>query len=572
MIEPKLNFDLAFLDNFESKQDYRLKLNHNENVYGCSINVINALKNIDTSKIHSYCQNDEHLAKLANYFEISTNNLIALNGLNEAFNLIFNTYINSNDEIITYSSNKEIEIFSKLLNFKTKEIFFENFQFNYEAFDKEIKNSNFVYLSTPNRQTGELISSSIIKKLLNENPETLFIVDCSYITFSQNSNLADFIDISKHFNNIIIIKNYANDYALAGLNPTLIISNSTIISHLNKSPKTNIHPISFVCLEAGIKDEKFIEEIKKNNKEVKAFLIDEIQKIGYKIYPSEANFILCNFANHCDFYFEKLRKNGILVKKYSKDSIFSNHLRITIPKLSGAKYILEILKHKELLIFEIDDVLFKSKGHQKAIKETYKHFSNKEIDFTEIQKIKNIGNKNSPKEIIEFLLKKDNINIDKKEIKDHFQNLYYNPLNQENLIDEDELNISKEKLFELSKKYDLVIYTSKNSFETYYLLNKFNIEKYFYKIYTKDNLKKENLKPNPQGLLEIKNSCPYYKNIKIFCSNIDEIIAGNKANIETIGILKQDETDNIMINNFRHLGTNYILKSIEEIETFLKKD
>ena len=54
------------------------------------------------------------------------------------------------------------------------------------------------------------------------------------------------------------------------------------------------------------------------------------------------------------FCYEKLKKNGVIVRKYSKDSILSTHLRITIPKIGGVKYIIELLNKKDVLLFSVD--------------------------------------------------------------------------------------------------------------------------------------------------------------------------------------------------------------------------
>ena len=66
-----------------------------------------------------------------------------------------------------------------------------------------------------------------------------------------------------------------------------------------------------------------------------------------------------DFKNNCDFCYEKLKKNGILTKIFSNNPTLSTHLKITIPKLSGVKYMLEVLAVKEILIFDFDELIFK---------------------------------------------------------------------------------------------------------------------------------------------------------------------------------------------------------------------
>ena len=65
----------------------------------------------------------------------------------------------------------------------------------------------------------------------------------------------------------------------------------------------------------------------------------------------------------------------------------------------------------------------------------------------------------------------------------------------------------------------------------------------------------------------IKN-CPH-KKITYFGSCAEDIIAGNLANIETIGVLYPNCEYSKMINNYRHLGASYILENINNIVDFV---
>ena len=88
---------------------------------------------------------------------------------------------------------------------------------------------------------------------------------------------------------------------------------------------------------------------------------------------------------------------------------------------------------------------------------------------------------------------------------------------------------------------------------------------YFYYYLTSDDLPKNMLKPNPKGVSEILSHCPN-KSIKFFGASVDDIIAGNKANVDTIGVLNPMCEPNVMINNFRHLGAKHIVLKVENIK------
>ena len=60
--------------------------------------------------------------------------------------------------------------------------------------------------------TGEIVSRSEIEILLKKHPNTLFVVDCTYINFAQDIALEDYIDLIKEYENIAVVKSYSKDF------------------------------------------------------------------------------------------------------------------------------------------------------------------------------------------------------------------------------------------------------------------------------------------------------------------------------------------------------------------------
>ena len=104
-----------------------------------------------------------------------------------------------------------------------------------------------------------------------------------------------------------------------------------------------------------------------------------------------------------------------------------------------------------------------------------------------------------------------------------------------------------------------------------YSLKKNELDKYFHYEICADNLTFEQKKPNPKGIIDIIRHCPY-KSIKYIGANVDDIICAKNANIENIGVVNIKTDKTAKINNFRHLGANYIIENSDEIIKFLDKN
>ena len=409
--------------------------------------------------------------------------------------------------------------------------------------------------------------------MIREYQNILFLLDCTYTNFAQNVAFEDYIDLAKKYDNVVVVKSMSKDFAIAGLRFGFIISDYEIIKNLKKvSSPYNVNIAALNCAMSALNDEKKFDEIKELNIKARELLHKGLKDLEFKPYPSEGNFILCDFGSYSDFYYEKLRKNGVIVRNYPKNSPIGNCLRITVPTLGGVKYILELLRKKDMLIFDMDGVIFDVRNsYTNAIIETFKYFSKQDISFDEVMKVKSKSGMNCDWDATKYLLDSKGFNIDIKEIISVFQNLFYNPKDKTKtyLIDKEELLINKETFEKISEKYDLVIFSGRLKEEVLYSLKKYDLDKYFYYFVTSDDLPKNMLKPHPKGVLEILEHCPY-KSVKYLGDSIDDIIAGNSAQVEMIGVISKGADYNLMVNNFKHLGVRYIIKDIKNIIDFLE--
>ena len=569
MIEPRKTIEnISPYKADEYQIDWRLKLDSNENIYGASSNVLSAIKNIDLSSISLYPTYGKTLDKLSQKYDIKKENILLTNGCDEAINVILNTYLNPQDEILSYYPTFVMpQIYGEILGASIKLIDYdEKFIFDYKKIESNISNkTKIVYIATPNNPTGEIVKASIIEILLQKFPNILFIIDCTYINFSYNATFMDYIDLVKKYNNIAIIKSFSKDFALAGLRFGLVLANFKIINNLKKViPPYSVNIISLNCAISALNDEKRIEEIKEQNSLARKALFEILNEKGFKPYESEGNFIFCDFNSYSKFYYEKFKKSGIIVRDFPKSSNYSSFLRITVPKLGGVKYISELLNKKDVLIFNLDGIIVDStESYLKTIIKTVEHFTDREISLKEVLNAKNLGKMSCNWETVKYLLSTYDKDIELSEIITVFQNILTK------YIDNEKLLISKETFEELSKDYDMVIFSGRLMDEVKYTLEKFDIDKYFYFYITSDDLPRNMLKPNPKGVYEILKHCPH-ETITHLGSSVDDIIAANSANINVIGIIPPFANENIMVNNYKHLGVSHILNDIKNLSSFLQ--
>lgn len=545
-------------------ETYSLKIDANENVFGCSSKVIERLKNITTDDISRYPHYGTVTKKIAEYLKVSTDEIKITDGADEALSALIQTYCNTDDVMLTVTPSFSMpKLYANLAGAKVVEIGYQKrWEFPTEDFLKEIETNpkiKIVHLTSPNNPTGECISEENAERILKVAKDKLVIFDETYGGYSDKSMISKV----KDYENLAVVKSFSKDFALAGLRIGYIVTNSERIKLL----KTVISPYSVnslaaIAAETALSDLGHFEKVKEEIKKSKEFLTNGFQKLGFTVYPSEANFLLINAGEKADFVYLTLLKNGIKVRKFT-DKLMNGLLRITIPQIENAEKIIEFLQPKPTLIFDMDGVLADvSNSYRTTIKKTYEYFSNKEMSYNRISEAKNSGGLNNDWDLTEFLLNSDGITVEREKLIDVFEKIYFD--NGNGLINQEKFLANRNFFKELSKKYNLAIFTGRPSVEAIYTLKKENVEEFFYPIITMDDLPKDRQKPDSLGIEIIKSKVLATDEILYFGDTSDDMKCGKSANVTAIGVLPpQDKSSEMTVRLIKN-GADRVLKKVTD--------
>lgn len=570
MLKPKKSVQEMqgyFVPLYENNWD--IKIDSNENNYGPSKKVIEAINKSTFKDISFYPFYGELSEKIADFYGFNLENVKVTNGADEAIQGIIQTYLEEGETLLTLDVSFEMPvIYAKIQGGNIVKVpFTKKWEFPEKEFISAINEKiKIIYLASPNNPTGNLIEEETLKKILDKAEGKVVLIDETYANYSGTT----YKEYAKKYDNVFIVRSFSKDFALAGMRLGCIIGAKENINNIKKV----ISPFSVntLALKAGIAaldDAQYFYNIREEIFESKAELTKFFTNLGAKVYPSFANFILVDFGEKAEFIYNKLRKENIAVKLFKKGSLLENHLRITIPTKLGLSKIKSALKIKPYLVFDMDGVLIDARNsYRAAIEKTYEHFANKKVTQAEIQKAKNLGGLNNDWDLTMFLLKKEGINVEYKDLVEVFQKLYWDGGN--GLINNETALFEIETLEKLSKDYNLAIFTGRLRNEALFALKKFNAEKYFYPILTTDDIPQGKGKPDSFGLKltkELTISNKYY----YFGDTIDDIKAAIGANYTAVGILPpQDKTEELS-QSLKAKGAKFVLKSVNEIETILEQ-
>ncbi len=310
-----------------------LRMDANERLIPFNKKILIDLKKIITNDIlQSYPTNPEKVINLISRKENLKKKFINLvPGSDGAIKYIFEIFSSKKNKIISiYPTYGMIDVYSKIYKYKLSKIYENEVEKFY--LKSTYNGTSFAYIANPNQPSGKIIKKDKIIKIIKTayNKKKYVIVDEAYIDFSKQKSLSN---LTKKYNNLIILKTFSKSTGLAGLRIGYVICHPNISKLINAvRPIFDISSFSIKVAEYFLLNKKITEMYLKKINVSKKMISKECIKRNIKFLNTEANFfhIFLN-KNKTSKVFNFLKKRKILVKsKYSKGfKVLENSIRMT---------------------------------------------------------------------------------------------------------------------------------------------------------------------------------------------------------------------------------------------------
>lgn len=289
-----------------------IKINFSSNVYAKQdMSELDAFLSSNIHLIHSYPEPDAFsLAEvIANKYHITTNNIAITNGATEGIYLIAQAFREKSSTIIipTFSEYEDACAMNKhKLNYST-------------SLSAISKDTDLVWLCNPNNPDGKAYDRDILSDFISHHPHILFIIDQSYVAFTEERFSLPSKTSIEH-ENLIILHSLTKCYAIPGLRLGYLTAHDSLIKKINtfRMPWS----VNRLAIEAG----KFLIEENKIHFNLKEYLnetsllVNGLKAIdGLTILPTSTHFFLCRLASKkaADLKSYLIEKHGILIRDAS---------------------------------------------------------------------------------------------------------------------------------------------------------------------------------------------------------------------------------------------------------------
>ena len=316
----------------QPKLDNLVKLNTNENPYGPSPRVIDAIQQevADTLRLYPDPNSEALKVAIAHAHQLKSNQVFVGNGSDEVLAHVFQALLKHDQPLlfpdISYSF---YPVYCRLYGIDYKTIDLDS-DFTINIADYDQPNGGVIF-PNPNAPTGIPLPLEKIEQLLKNNTESVVVIDEAYVDFGTQSA----VSLINTYPNLLVTQTLSKARSLAGLRVGYALGSQDLIEALTRVKDSfNSYPIdrlASVGAIAAMQDDVYFNKTCEMVIATRTKLIADLKALDFEVLPSGANFI---FAKHSakegDVITEALRARNIIVRHFKSPSRVSPYLRITI--------------------------------------------------------------------------------------------------------------------------------------------------------------------------------------------------------------------------------------------------
>lgn len=307
-----------------------IKLNTNESPYPPAPAVVAAMDETQVENLRLYSDPTglSLKQKLAELYDLKVENIFISNGSDDILNFAFMAFADERGAAFADITYGFYPVYGELHNVNVQIIPLEaDFSLDYK---KYCGINKMIVIANPNAPTGMEIPLWQIEEILKSNPDSVVVVDEAYVDFGGSSCYK----LIKNYVNLMVVRTFSKSRCMAGARLGYAFGDAALIEDLEKLKYStnpyNVNRLTMLLGCATVDAEPYYREVSEKIQSARAWSVDALQKLGFEVLPSKANFI---FARHpavsgAELYSE-LRRRGILVRHFTKERI-KDFIRITI--------------------------------------------------------------------------------------------------------------------------------------------------------------------------------------------------------------------------------------------------
>jgi histidinol-phosphate aminotransferase len=325
-----------------------VKLASNENPLGASPKAVKAFHEIADS-LHLYPRGDapKLIDSIAKKYGVNTSQIVIGNGSDEIIDMVGKAFIRQGDNCVGITPTFSVYKFTTLSNGadfigvgegETKA--------SLDDLAKAINaKTRVAFICNPNNPTGAYYTEAEIRDFLKKVPENVLVfLDEAYSEFATAEDYPNMAAALGEYPNLFVNRTFSKIYGLAGLRVGYAMGSVEVIRALWKiKPPFDVNQAAQVAAIAALADSEHVEATRKMNADGVELLTREFEALGFKVLPTQANFICVRIGERAKELVAFLESNGMIIRGLTSFGM-PEHVRVTVGKPEENAFLLTLVK------------------------------------------------------------------------------------------------------------------------------------------------------------------------------------------------------------------------------------
>jgi histidinol-phosphate aminotransferase len=204
--------------------------------------------------------------------------------------------------------------------------------------------SGLIYICNPNNPTASITPKDELRDFIAKTPrETMILVDEAYFHYADSPDHESVIPLVKDHPNLIVSRTFSKIYGMAGLRCGYCVAQKETVERMRQQQMwDSVNIMALAAAGASLDDSEHVPNGQRLNAEAKQFTTSELDRMGYKTIPSQANFIMVDCKRPVVPLIHAMKQRNVHVGRLFP--ALPNHMRVTIGKKSEMEIFLETFR------------------------------------------------------------------------------------------------------------------------------------------------------------------------------------------------------------------------------------
>jgi histidinol-phosphate aminotransferase len=186
------------------------------------------------------------------------------------------------------------------------------------------------YLCNPNNPTASITPRGEVRAFLAKVPaRSMALVDEAYFHYVESDDYESVVPLVEEHPNLIVTRTFSKVYGMAGVRCGYALARPEVIARLREQQAfSSVSVLAMTAARASLLDSDQVVRGRRLNRESRATVCQELDRLGFSYIPSSANFLMIDLRQPAAPVIAAMAKRRVEVGRAFP--ALPNHLRVTV--------------------------------------------------------------------------------------------------------------------------------------------------------------------------------------------------------------------------------------------------